>query len=279
MRIVETTSELEGLRTHWIGPVGFVPTMGFLHVGHLSLIERARRECETVVVSIFVNPTQFGPTEDLDRYPRDLPRDLAACEQAGVDVVFAPTASTEIYPVGHRTYVEVHELQDRWEGASRPGHFRGVATVVTMLFELVVPDRAYFGEKDYQQLQIIRRLVRDLRLGAEIVGCPTVREPDGLAYSSRNVYLEGDNRRKAAILYQALRTAQDSVSAGEHQAQTLCDLMRETIQSTSGAEIDYVAVVDSASLAPLEIIEDQARALLAVRIGGVHLIDNVPLRS
>ena len=276
MRVIETTAEMGLARSDWARPVGFVPTMGSLHRGHRSLIERARAECRTVVVSIFVNPTQFGPSEDLARYPRNLPRDRELCQQAGADIVFIPTAP-EVYPPGHLTFVEVEELQDRWEGATRPGHFRGVATVVSLLFRIVRPDLAYFGEKDYQQLQIVRRLSRDLHLDVEVIGCPTVREADGLACSSRNVHLSADDRARAAALYRALHAAQRRLTEGEVRGSVLQSVMADVIAETSGARLDYAAVVNPATLDPLARVESEARALIAVQLGGVHLIDNAAL--
>jgi pantoate--beta-alanine ligase len=276
MRVIETSAQLKAARSEWRRPVGFVPTMGYLHQGHVSLIARARAECSTVVVSIFVNPTQFGPTEDLAAYPRDLPRDLQLCEETGVDVVFVP-AFPEMYPPGHRTYVEVEGLQERWEGAARPGHFRGVATVVALLFRIIRPDRAYFGEKDYQQLQIVRRLSRDLHLDVEVLGCPTIREPDGLACSSRNVYLTGEDRKRAAVLFRALQAAQERLAQGERDAAALGKTMGRLIAETAGTELDYAVVVDSDTLEPLHSVDREARALVAASIAGVHLIDNASL--
>ncbi|MBI4213656.1 MAG: pantoate--beta-alanine ligase [Chloroflexi bacterium] len=276
MRVVETVADLRRLLAGAPRPVGFVPTMGYLHQGHMSLVARARSESATVVLSIFVNPTQFGPNEDLDRYPRDVPRDLRMSDEGGVDVVFAPGAS-EVYPRQHRTFVEVKGLQDRWEGASRPEHFRGVATVVTLLFRMLQPDRAYFGEKDYQQLQIVRRLTEDLRLDVEIVGCPTIREPDGLACSSRNVYLRPDERQRAPALHRALESAQKALHAGVRRGTMLRDVMTSVIEQTSGATLDYAAVVDPETLEPVESVDHEARALIAVHLGNLHLIDNAPL--
>lgn len=277
MRLFEATAEIATASHNWTRPVGFVPTMGYLHEGHVSLIERARGECATAVVSIFVNPTQFGPNEDFTRYPRDIPRDLDLCEQAGIDVVFAPAAATEIYPAGNRTFVEVEGLGDRWEGASRPGHLRGVATVVSMLFSIVRPDFAYFGEKDYQQLQIVRRLSQDLHLGVEVVGCPTIREPDGLACSSRNIYLSPEDRQRAARVHQALQAVQLALDDGETRAGALQAVMAEIIEATPGARLDYGALVDPATLEPMDEVRSEVRALIAVHLGGVHLIDNAPL--
>jgi pantoate--beta-alanine ligase len=250
--------------------------MGYLHEGHLSLIRRARAECPTVVVSIFVNPTQFGPSEDLDRYPRDLPRDLRLCEEERVDLVFTPPVG-EVYPDDYATFLQVDGLQDRWEGASRPGHFRGVATVVARLFQMVQPDRAYFGEKDYQQLQIVRRMARDLLLGIDIVPCETVRNADGLALSSRNAHLDPEARQRATALWAALQEAQRRLAAGERRGAALTMAMRSVVGATRGVELDYAAVVDPETLEPLETVERTARALVAARVAGVHLIDNAPL--
>ncbi len=279
MRIVTTAADLRAARAQLGSPVGMVPTMGYLHRGHLSLIERARAESGSVIVSIFVNPTQFGPNEDFNRYPRDLPRDLELCGQAGVDVVFAPEVS-EIYPPGFATYVEVTGLQDRWEGMSRPGHFRGVATVVARLFRLALPDRAYFGEKDYQQLQIVQRMARDLALDLEIIGCPTVREPDGLALSSRNAYLDAESRAHAVALYEALRAAQDRAAKGERDAAVLVSAMEDAVARHPNVTLDYAAIVEPRTLEPLTRLDHEGRegrALIAARVGGVRLIDNAPV--
>jgi pantoate--beta-alanine ligase len=228
------------------------------------------------VVSIFVNPTQFGPNEDLARYPRDLPRDLRLCEEVGADLVFVP-GEDEVYPPSSATFVEVEGLQDLWEGASRPGHFRGVATVVTKLFRMALPDRAYFGEKDYQQLQIVQRLARDLLLDVAVVGCPTVRDPDGLALSSRNAYLGSDDRQRARCLSKALRAAQERLAGGERDAAALVVTMEAVMGATPGVTLDYAAVVDPTTLEPLDVVRATARALIAARVGGVRLIDNAAL--
>ena len=257
--------------------IGFVPTMGYLHEGHLALIRRARAENGFVAVSIFVNPTQFGPNEDFARYPRDLPRDLDLCRGAGVDLVFAPEAA-EMYPPGFQTYVEVEDLSRGLCGASRPGHFRGVATVVTKLFNIIGPDRAYFGEKDAQQLRVIKRMVLDLNLPVAIVAVPTVREPDGLAMSSRNTYLAPEERRAALVLYRALSSAEEIFGRGERRAGAILARMREIIEAEPLARIDYVAVVDDETLAPVEEIDRPVLVALAVFIGRTRLIDNVVLR-
>jgi pantoate--beta-alanine ligase len=256
--------------------IGFVPTMGALHEGHRSLIEAARARNECVVVSIFVNPTQFGPNEDLDRYPRPFEDDVRLCAEVGTDVIFHP-AVEEIYPPGFRTFVEVTGLQDVLEGASRPGHFRGVATVVLKLLLLVRPDRAYFGQKDAQQVRIVQQLVRDLAVDCEICVLPTVREPDGLALSSRNRYLDEQQRQAATILYQALRAAAERYRAGEREAAALIRLLREPIESTPGAVLDYAAVVSTETFEPIEHLSTGGLLALAVRFGATRLIDNWPL--
>jgi pantoate--beta-alanine ligase len=254
--------------------VGLVPTMGALHAGHASLIRAARAADRFVVVSVFVNPTQFGPHEDLDRYPRPFEQDLALCGELGVDLVFAPQPAT-VYPPGFRTWVEVTGLQDVLEGASRPGHFRGVATVVLKLFNLAQPDRAYFGQKDAQQALIIRQMVRDLNVPVEVRVLPTVREPDGLALSSRNKYLDADQRRHAAVLSRALAEARARVAAGERDGEVLRALLTERIAATPGAALDYAAVVDADTLAPVARLSGPTLLALAVRFGTTRLIDNV----
>ncbi len=256
--------------------IGLVPTMGALHDGHRSLIEAARRQNDYVVVSIFVNPTQFGPNEDLKRYPRPLERDLGLCGEAGVDLVFHPQPET-IYPPDYRTFVEVTGLQDVLCGASRPGHFRGVATVVLKLFHLVQPDRAYFGQKDAQQVRIVQRMVMDLNVPVEVCVCPTVRETDGLALSSRNAYLEAGERRLATVLYRTLIEAKRSIEGGERIAAAIRERMSERIGAVAGAVVDYVAVVDAETLCEATAIEPGRPILLAlaVKFGGTRLIDNL----
>src|SRR5512138_2959593 len=217
MRTVVTLSDLRSARRSFAGTVGLVPTMGFLHEGHLSLVRRARQECDHIVVSIFVNPTQFGPQEDLSKYPRDLDRDLSLLRPLGVDLVWMPSAEV-MYPQGYQTWVEVERITRPLEGARRPGHFRGVTTVVAKLFTAVQPDRAYFGQKDAQQAAVIRQITRDLNFPIEIVVCPIVREPDGLAMSSRNVYLDPEQRKAATVLYRSLRTAREAYDNGERDA-------------------------------------------------------------
>jgi pantoate--beta-alanine ligase len=254
--------------------VGLVPTMGALHAGHASLVRAARAADGFVVVSVFVNPTQFGPHEDLDRYPRPFEQDLALCGGLGVDLVFAPQPAT-MYPPGFRTWVEVTGLQDVLEGASRPGHFRGVATVVLKLFNLVQPDRAYFGQKDAQQARVIVQMVRDLDVPVEVRVLPTVREPDGLALSSRNKYLGADQRRHAVVLSRALAEARDRVAAGERDADALRAFLAERVAATPGATLDYAAVVDADTLAPVARLSGPTLLALAVRFGTARLIDNV----
>jgi pantoate--beta-alanine ligase len=250
--------------------------MGALHAGHISLIRAARQECGFVVVSIFVNPTQFGPTEDLDRYPRPLKQDLETCYEHKVDMVFIPEAGV-IYPSGFRTAVEVEELQDLLCGASRPGHFRGVATVVMKLFNIVQPDVAYFGQKDAQQARIIRKMVEDLNLPVRLRICPIVREPDGLALSSRNQYLDRIQRQNAPALYQALEEVRRRVEKGERDARVLREILASRIAATPGAVLDYAAVVDPDSLKPLTRLKGEVLAALAVKFGATRLIDNILL--
>lgn len=256
--------------------VGFVPTMGFLHEGHLDLMRRARSENEFVVTSIFVNPTQFGPKEDFGAYPRDPASDAAKCEKVGVDVIFMPEAE-EVYPPGFQTYVEMGSVSEPLCGASRPGHFRGVATVVLKLFNMVSPTAAYFGEKDYQQLQVIKTMVRDLNVDVKIVPCPTVREADGLAMSSRNSYLSTEERQQAVCLIQALHEALTLFRAGEPSAIKYIAVMTQRIQREPAAQIDYVSLVHPETLEDLAEVRNSALAVLAVRIGKTRLIDNMLL--
>jgi pantoate--beta-alanine ligase len=257
--------------------IGFVPTMGALHEGHLSLIHEARAMCDVVVASVFVNPAQFGPAEDFDSYPRDLTGDAALLAEYNVDYVFAPTVE-EIYPPGFSTYVTVESLSNRLEGTSRPEHFRGVTTVVAILLNVVKPDFAFFGQKDAQQAILIKRMVRDLAFSAEIVVVPIVREESGLALSSRNNYFDDEQRKAAAVLNRALSKARETYEEGEHSAARLIELVRATIESEPLARIDYVSVNDAETLEELEKIEDRpALVLLAVFIGSTRLIDNVVL--
>ncbi len=256
------------------GRVGLVPTMGALHEGHLSLIRAARQRCSRVAVTIFVNPTQFGPNEDFAAYPRPLQDDLELCERAAVDMVFTPDVET-MYPSGAKTTVHVGGLTEVLCGPLRPGHFDGVATIVTKLFQILPADAAFFGEKDYQQLSVIRQLVRDLNIPIEIVGCPTVREADGLAMSSRNAYLTPVQRSQAARLSRSLFSAVERVRRGERAAAAIMDGIRREISSAGPAQIEYVEVVDAHTLQRLSIVDRPARICLAVRIGSCRLIDNV----
>jgi pantoate--beta-alanine ligase len=254
--------------------IAFVPTMGALHVAHVSLMEAAKRDGGYLVVSIFVNPTQFAPGEDFARYPRDEAGDLAVCETAGVDLVFMPAAE-EVHPAGSVTTVHVARLTETLCGPQRPGHFDGVATVVAKLFNIVQPDAAYFGQKDAQQLAVIRQMVRDLNMPIEIVGCPTVREADGLAASSRNAYLEGSQRGQARCLYQALCEAKSRIERGETLAAAVVRAMRRIIEAAGPAEIDYISVADPETMQPVERIDRPVLVALAVRIGSTRLIDNL----
>jgi pantoate--beta-alanine ligase len=256
--------------------VGLVPTMGALHEGHTSLIRAARAGTGFVVVSIFVNPTQFGPHEDLARYPRPLEKDLELCAAEGTDLVFAPTEE-EVYPPDFRTYVEVHGLQDVFEGASRPGHFRGVTTVVLKLFNVVQPDVAYFGQKDAQQARLVRQLIRDLDVPVRLETCPTVREPDGLALSSRNRYLDDEQRRHATVLFQALEEARQRIEGGEREPGVVQRALAARLAAEPGAVLDYAAVLDADSLRPLERIAGAVLIVVAVKFGTTRLIDNLRL--
>ena len=256
--------------------VGLVPTMGALHEGHLSLIRAARTRCSAVAVTIFVNPTQFGPGEDYEAYPQTLDADLHACEAEGVDLVFAPGVTT-MYPAGTQTTVHVSGLTEVLCGPCRPGHFDGVTTIVAKLFQILPADIAFFGEKDYQQLVVIRQMVRDLNMPIEIVACPTVREPDGLALSSRNAYLSGSERKAAPVLSRALFSAANRAGAGELDVAALVRGIREEILAAGPVSIEYVDIVDAETLTPLTTIDRPARICLAARIGSCRLIDNVPV--
>jgi len=274
MKTAATIAEMRKLRAGLTRPVGFVPTMGYLHEGHLALVKQARAQNPSVVVSIFVNPTQFGPREDFARYPRDPERDLALLEKEGTDIVFMPAAD-EMYPPEFNSWVEVGKITERLEGTSRPGHLRGVATVVAKLFNIVQPDRAYFGQKDAQQLIVIRKMAADLDMNLEIVAVPTVREADGLAMSSRNTLLNPEERKQAAILYQALTLAQKLYSEGEKDAKKIYRQMTALIQQQPLAEIDYISIADAETLDELDRIKPPALVSLAVRFGKARLIDNV----
>jgi len=277
MELIESPTELRAA-LGGADSVGFVPTMGYLHGGHAHLIERARAENDRVVVSIFVNPLQFGVGEDLSRYPRDLDRDRQVAGTAGADLIFLPSVAT-MYPAGFATRVDVSGVSDTLEGASRSGHFTGVATVVLKLLNLVRPTRAYFGEKDWQQLAVVRRIVRDLDVPVEIVGCPTVREPSGLARSSRNSYLTPEQQDRASVLFRALRAAQGAYARGAGRSEAILGAAREALAGEPAVELDYLALVEGETLAPLTAVvtPHTARLLIAARLFGVRLIDNVPL--
>jgi pantoate--beta-alanine ligase len=256
--------------------IALVPTMGFLHEGHLRLVDAARRHAASVVMSVFVNPLQFGPTEDLARYPRDLPRDRALAEARGVDALFVPTDAV-MYPAGSEIRVVPGPTAERWEGAARPGHFEGVLTVVAKLFHLAQPDVACFGRKDIQQVTLVRQMVRDLDWPLEIVEVPTVREADGLALSSRNAYLDADQRRRAVVLSAALRAAHEAFRAGERHAAALQATVRRTLATEPAVKVEYVAVAEPTTLAPVETVEADSVVALAVRLGRTRLIDNIIL--
>src|SRR5574341_86283 len=273
MQTLTTVSELRAFRKSLAGSFGLVPTMGALHDGHLSLVRRAKAECAHVGVSIFVNPTQFGPGEDLSKYPRDLDRDLKLLEALAVDVVWTPPPEV-VYPPGFQTWVTVEQVSAPLEGKQRPGHFRGVATVVAKLFNAFTPDKAYFGQKDAQQVVVIQQMMRDLNFPLEVVVCPIVREPDGLALSSRNVYLNPEERRAATVLYRALSAAKAKYDAGERDAEMLRAALSSTIAAEPLAREEYVSAADPDTLAELEQVEKGALLSMAVRIGKTRLIDN-----
>jgi pantoate--beta-alanine ligase len=276
MILVTTLEELKAGLALLEHPLGFVPTMGYLHDGHVSLARRAREECKAVAVSIFVNPTQFGPNEDLAKYPRDLERDLRLLEEADVDLVWTPTPE-DMYPQGYQTWVDVAEVSLPLEGAQRPGHFRGVTTVVTKLFNAVQPTRAYFGQKDAQQAAVIRRMTRDLNFPVEILVCPIVREPDGLAMSSRNVYLSPEQRRAAPVLHRSLLAAQAAYQNGERGAEKLRQTMKSILDAEPLAQVQYVSCADSETLQELDHVTGKTLLSMAVFFGKTRLIDNVLL--
>jgi len=278
MLTVTKFEELRSFRLSLDGSVGLVPTMGYLHEGHLSLARRARAECAHVIVSIFVNPTQFGPKEDLSKYPRDLERDLSLLETAGVDLVWTPQPE-EVYPPGFQTWVEVQEMTRPLEGAMRPGHFRGVTTVVAKLFNAVQPDKAYFGQKDAQQAAVIRQMVKDLNFPLELIVCPTVREPDGLAMSSRNVYLDPRQRKAATVLYRSLTAAKAAYQQGEHDAERLRQIMKDAIAAEPSAQMQYVSCADYETLQELETVTRKTLLSMAVFFGKTRLIDNLVLEQ
>jgi pantoate--beta-alanine ligase len=270
---LQTTADVRAWRAPLTGSVGLVPTMGYLHAGHVSLVERARRDNDHVAASLFVNPTQFGPNEDLARYPRDLDRDRALLAAAGCDLLFVPTVA-DMYPQGSGTLVDVGPVSHPLEGERRPGHFRGVATVVLKLLNVVQPRRAYFGQKDAQQLAVIRRMVRDLDVPVEVVGCATVREPDGLALSSRNSYLDADDRKAAPVLYRALTAARDRWAAGERRGNALREAMTRVLAAEPRARVDYVSCADPLTFRELEALDGPALLSMAVHVGRARLIDN-----
>lgn len=276
--IGDVREHVAAFRNEHGGPVGLVPTMGFFHDGHLSLMRAARAAGGMVVLSLFVNPTQFGQSEDLKKYPRDLERDLELAASAGVDLVFAPS-DTEMYPPGHETSINVGSVADGLCGQKRPGHFQGVATVVAKLFNIVDPDLAWFGQKDAQQVAVIKRMARDLDFDVEIRVCPTVRESDGLAMSSRNSYLTETERNQAVVLYQALEAARKQVLAGETNASRVRRGMRRTVGANYLVDLEYARIVDPETLKPVEEIKDEALALVAAQVGKARLIDNMLLKT
>lgn len=275
MKIIDTVAGMKKLREELDGSIGFVPTMGYLHQGHLSLVKRARQENKITIASIFVNPTQFGPSEDFESYPRDMERDFSLIEPY-TDIVFTPTKA-DMYPDGFNTWVTVRGITARLEGASRPTHFEGVTTIVAKLFNIVRPARAYFGQKDAQQLAVIRKMATDLDMHLDIVACPTVREPDGLAMSSRNSYLKPNEREAAVVLYQSLELAKKLYANGERNAETIRQKMADLIQQQPLGHIDYISVADNTTLEELKEITGPALVSLAVKIGKPRLIDNTVL--
>ena len=277
MKTIIGLDELRASRLSLDGTVGLVPTMGYLHEGHLSLIRLAKAECDNVVVSIFVNPTQFGANEDLSKYPRDLERDLSLIEPLGVDLVWTPTPEI-MYPSGYQTWVEVDAITRPLEGSMRPTHFKGVTTVVAKLFNAVQPHKAYFGQKDAQQAAVIRQMVRDLNFPIDVIVCPIVREADGLAMSSRNKYLEGADRKAATVLFRALSAAKDDYEGGERDAEVLRGKMKEVLESEPRAQMQYVSCADYDSLEELEVVKGKALLSMAVILGKTRLIDNFVLR-
>ena len=276
MKVISTVAEFKEARHKTKGTVGFVPTMGYLHEGHLFLARRAKAENDICVVSIFVNPTQFGPKEDFARYPRDTERDLALLEKEKTDLVIIP-AVEEMYPIGASTWVDVENVTKTLEGAARPGHFRGVATVVAKLFNIVEPTKAYFGQKDAQQVVVIKKMVADLNMNLEVVVVPTQREPDGLAMSSRNVYLNPQERQAAVVLWRSLNLAQGLWQEGERDAGKIRSQMVALIKKEPLARIDYVSIADPATLEELTAIKRQALVSMAVYMGTTRLIDNMTL--
>jgi pantoate--beta-alanine ligase len=283
VEIVKRTPQMKALARRLVeegNRIGFVPTMGALHAGHLSLMQRARQMCDVVVVSIFINPIQFGPNEDLDRYPRDLAHDAELCMSRGVDFIFAPLID-EVYPEDFSTYVIVEGLSDKLCGASREGHFRGVTTVVNKLFNVIKPQFAFFGRKDAQQVVIVRRMVEDLSIDTEVVVCPIVRDEDGLALSSRNAYLSAEERKAAPVLHRALEKAQVLYGAGERDAAVIQRAMEEVLATEPLARVDYLSIVDTRDLEPVQTLSDERTVLIALAayVGKTRLIDNVVLNG
>lgn len=278
MKVVKTIGELRDAREKLAAPIGLVPTMGFLHPGHLSLVQRARLECTSVAASIFVNPTQFGPQEDLDSYPRDIGRDLALLEAEGVDLVWMPTNEI-MYPEDFQTWVQVDQVTQPLEGARRPGHFRGVTTIVAKLFNGIQPQKAYFGQKDAQQVVVIRQMVRDLNFPLEIVVCPLIREADGLAMSSRNSYLNQEERQAATVLFRALSAAKSAYQDGQRDADTLRDIMIQKLDRQPLAKLQYLSIAHPNTLEELSSVESDALFSMAVYIGKTRLIDNFLLQE
>lgn len=276
MKTIISLDKLKASRLSLVGTVGLVPTMGYLHEGHLSLIRRAKDECENVAVSIFVNPSQFGANEDLSKYPRDLERDLSLIEPLGVDLVWTPTPEI-MYPTGYQTWVEVDAITRPLEGSMRPTHFKGVTTVVAKLFNAVQPHKAYFGQKDAQQAAVIRQMTRDLNFPVDVIVCPIVREADGLAMSSRNKYLEGDDRKAATVLFRALSATKELYEGGERNAGALRGKMKEVLASEPRATMQYVSCADYDTLAELDVIKGKTLLSMAVMLGKTRLIDNFVL--
>ena len=276
MKIIKTVCEMQDLRKTLTGPVGLVPTMGYLHAGHISLVREAKEKNASVVVSIFVNPTQFGPNEDFEKYPRDMEGDIELLEEEGVDILFSPEAD-EMYPADFNSRVEVTGITQKLEGNCRPGHFRGVTTVVNKLFNIVNPDRAYFGQKDAQQAVVIKKMAEDLNMNLDVVICPTIRDEDGLAMSSRNMYLSYEDRQSATVLYRSLMLANDLYQQGERNAETIRKDIVRLIKTEELAKIDYVSVADPVTLDELDEITEKALVSMAVKFGKTRLIDNVVL--
>jgi pantoate--beta-alanine ligase len=276
MRTVVTIEELRDRRGKLQEPVGLIPTMGYLHKGHIALVQKGKSECASIVVSIFVNPTQFNPSEDLSKYPRDIERDKIMLEAAGVDLLWIPTPEV-MYPSGYQTWVNVEEISKPFDGKLRPGHFRGVTTVVAKLFNAVQPQKSYFGQKDAQQALIIKQMAIDLNFPLDVVICPTIRELDGLAMSSRNTYLNPEERKAAGIIYQSLSAAKNAYIIGERNGERLCQILHDRLTTEPAVRIQYVACVHPETLQPLDRVENRALLLIAAFIGKTRLIDNIEL--